>query len=111
MTRSLGPREYEGNQALVALAGIRQLKQTSISVGSSAENTYTVTEVGTRRVVCLHLATNNNDIRFDYNATATSTDMPVIPARYFVVDSEKDDVLHFYNTSGGAITVYLMEVE
>jgi len=109
--RDLSAIQYEAHRAMLALAGVRQIVQASVAPGASAEATYTVIDRRTRRVIVCHLGTGAGDIRFDFNATASSADMPIIPQRYFVVDAEKDDVLHFFNTSAGAITVYLMEID
>lgn len=110
-TRRPSSIEYEGFRAMLALAGVRQLKQSSVAPGAGANSAYTVTEAGTRRVVAIHLGTGAGDIRFNHDAVADATKIPVIPQRYFVVDAEKDDTLNFFNTSGGAITVYVMEID
>lgn len=103
--------QYEAARAMLALAGIREIVQGSVAPGASANAAYTVVDVRTRRVVCVHLGTGAGDIRFRYNVAATATNIPVIPQRYFVVDAEKDDTLNFFNTTGGAITVYVMEID
>lgn len=109
--RSLSAIEFEAARAMLALAGIRQIVQATVAPTTGANAGYTVQDIRTRRVVCLHLGAAAGDIRFNYNATATSAHLPVIPQRYFVVDAEKDDVLNFFNTSAGTITVNLMEID
>ena len=114
MARKLSAMEWEGFRAMLALAGVRQLVQSSVSVGTGAENSYTVANIETRRVIIVHgggATPAFGDIRFEINATAVATDFPIAPQKYFVVDAEKDDDLSFYNTSGGSITVYVMEIE
>lgn len=103
--------EYEAARATLSLAGIRELVQANISATATANTVYTVANISTRRVIVIHLGTGNGDIRFKHDAAAAATSIPVIPARYFVVDAEKDDTLNFWNTTAGAITVYLMEIE
>lgn len=110
MLRPLNPMAWESGRANLSLAGVRYLAQGSVAVGASAEGTYTVVNGSTRRVIVAFAGTFG-DIRFDYNATASATDFPLMPNTHFRVDAAKDGVLHFYNTSGGSITVYLMEIE
>lgn len=124
---------YEQARAILSMAGFRQILQTSIAVNASSENTYTVQDPGTRRVVAVHLSSGNGDIRFNINATATGTTFPVIPTRYFVIDAHGPlykatppsqtgsgggaqitvpaDVLHFFNNAAGSVTVFLAEIE
>ena len=123
MPRRISEASYELAKATLSMAGLRFISQTSISVGSGADGTYTVLSDGCRRVVAIHLGAANGDIRFNLNAAATSAHVPVIPARYFVVDvqsprpatptepAKTGDVLHFFNTSAGALTVYLVETD
>lgn len=120
--RRISQMGWESGKAMLSLAGIRQLKQSSISVNAATDGTYTVTEPATRRVVAIHGGAAFTDIRFNINAAADGTKMPVVAQRYFVVDARAAhsvpgqgtlaaDVLHFYNASAGTLTVYIMEIE
>jgi len=115
MPRRLSPIEYEGHRAMLALAGVRQLVQSSVTVSNGAENSYTVTDPQTRRVICVHpgdaTTPATGDIRINPAATATATAFPLLPQKYFVVDAEKDDDISFYNTTGSSIVVYVMEID
>lgn len=114
--------QWEAGKAMLSLAGIRQLKQTSISVNTVTDGTYTVTEPATRRVVAIHAGAAYGDIRFNINAAASGTSFPVLAQRYFVVDARAAhsvpgqgtlaaDVLHFFNASAGTLVVSIMEIE
>jgi len=113
---------------MLAIAGIRQLIQNNVSAGAGADTTYTVVNENARRVILLHLSAGAGDIRFNINALANANTIPIIPQRYFVVDARgaytipappgqggpiavAADVLHFFNTSGSPVTVYIMEIE
>ena len=123
--RRIAATAQEQGKAILSIAGFRIIPgtQATIAPGAGAEATYTVLNAACRRVVAIHLGTGNGDIRFELNAAATATKIPVIPARYFIVDvlsprpatptepAKVGDVLHFFNTTGGAITVYLVETE
>lgn len=111
MARRPSSIEYEAARAMLAMAGIRILKQANVTVTLGEADTYTVTEAGTRRVVCVHLGTGNGDIRIAHNATPTANSLPLIPASYFSVDAEKDDTIQFFNTTAGDIKVYLAEID
>lgn len=103
--------EFEAARAMLSLAGIRQLLQANISALATANTSYTVADIRTRRVVIIHLGAGNGDIRFNFGAAAASTNIPVPSARFMVVDAEKDQTLQFFNTTAGAITVYFMEID
>jgi hypothetical protein len=121
--RRIAASNYELAKAVIAMAGVRQLVQANISVAGTSDGTYTPVNAATRRVIAIHLGTGNNDIHFNLNAAASSSTVPVIPARYFVIDcygprpatptqpALTADVLHFFNTTGTAITVYLVETD
>src|SRR5258705_377618 len=85
--RRISNADFEGNHALISLAGFRVVKQNSISAGPGAESTYTVQFANCRRVVILHLAVNDADIRYEYQATSDATKMPILPRRYFIVEA------------------------
>src|SRR5713101_5770496 len=119
-TRRTAAIEYEAARAMLSLAGIRQLYQTSLTVNANALNSYVVLRKPTRRVIVLHLSSGNSDITFSYSSTsdpsttntpASSTSMPVLPTRYFVIDAAQNDTINFSNNTGGNITVFLMEIE
>jgi hypothetical protein len=111
MARRLAANEFEGMKALLSLAGVRVINQTTHSATNAANTAYTVTSKRTRRVIIIHLGAGNGDIRFNFGAAATATHLPVIPARYFVVDATLADTLNFWNTTGAPITVNVMEIE
>lgn len=102
--------KHEGVLATVSLAGIRPLVNASVAVGASAEGTYTIANISTKRVVLYHKAADDLDIRVDLNATAVATDFPVASGVYFVMEVEKDDVVHLFNNNASSVTVYLMEI-
>jgi len=110
MPRQLTSIEYEASRAMLSLAGLRLISQSRV-VGAAAgsDNTYTVTDPRTRRVV-LYVDHASNVIRFNVNAAATSTSLPIKNQTYFVVDAKKDDVLHFYDTTGST-PVHFVEVD
>lgn len=101
---------HETYLAQVSLAGIRPIIQDSVSVNATAEGTYTIADIRTHRVVLFHDGSTNTDIRVELNATADNTVMPVVPGAYFVMEVTKGDVVHLYNTTGGAIVVFFMEI-
>lgn len=111
MPRKLTSIEFEAHRATLSLAGIRLISQATVSATPSANTAYTVQNPHTRRVLVIHLSSGNGDIRFNYNAAATSSSLPIIPARYFVVDASKDDTLNFYNTAAAAVTINVAEIE
>ncbi len=123
MPRRISEASFDLAKATLSMAGLRMISQTNISVGAGADGTYTVLNEACRRVVAVHIATGNGDIRFNLNAASDATKVPVIPARYFVVDVQSPrpatpvqpavtgDVLHFFNTTAGAIVVNIVETE
>lgn len=106
------PNNWQWEQALatLSLAGVRFLLQAVHSATNGANTVYTVQDVRTRRVVVLHLNAGNGDLRCAYNEAATATTLPVIPARYFVIDAKKADTLQFWNTTGSTFSVNILEI-
>lgn len=102
--------QWEAALAQLSLAGVRFLLQALHSATTGANTVYTVADSRTRRVVVIHLSTGNGDLRADYNQAATATSLPVIPARYFVIDAKKGDTLQFWNTTGGTFNVNILEI-
>lgn len=102
--------QYEAARAALSTAGIRLIKQAKTAVGAGAEANYTVTEANTRRVMIIFIGTVG-DILFDYNHTAAATDFPLTPGEYLTVDAEKGDSLSFWNTTGGGVDVFTVELE
>ena len=86
MPRRISDASWELAKGMLSIAGLRQVRQANITVTATTDVTYTVQDEQTRRVVAIHLGTGNGDIRFNINAAASATNLPVIPARYFVVD-------------------------
>lgn len=109
LARKPSSAEFEAYRAMLALAGFRQIKQTTITV-TTANTTYTVTEPGTRRVVVIHGAAAYGDIRFNFQAAATSSSIPVLSQRYFTVDAEKDQVLNFIGVPASTV-MNIMEID
>jgi hypothetical protein len=103
--------QHEMQRGILAMAGFRQILQTTLSVGAGVAAGYTVQRANTRRVVYIHNSTGAFDIRVDPTATATATSFPVLPQRYLTIDAKKDDVISFFNTSGGTVVISLMEIE
>ena len=103
--------EHEARLAQLSLAGVRPMEQSVVSVSASAssEQTYTIEDPATRRAIVVHLAANDDDIRFELNSTADSSSFPLLSSVYFGVQVEQGDVLHFFNTSGSPVTIYIME--
>lgn len=114
--------EFEGALAQLAVAGIRQILQATVTAAPGASTPYTIQNTRTRRVLCIHLNSGAGDIRFNYNAAATATSFPVMPQRYFPVDASANgptaanpsggtaDTLNFFNTTGSSVIIYIVEV-
>jgi uncharacterized iron-regulated membrane protein len=102
--------DWAANVAMVSLAGIRILKQATVAPGAGASATYTVTEKDAHRVVAFHGSTAALDIRVHQNGTATASHLPMANGVYMSFEVETDDTVSFFNTTGGAITVYLVEL-
>lgn len=109
--RKLTSIEFEGMRALLSLAGIRPILQATVSATPGANTSYTVQDNRTRRVLIIHLGAGNGDIRFALDGAATANSLPILPARYVVVDAAKDQTLNFWNTTAAAITVNLAELD
>lgn len=114
--RKQGPVGHEANRAIMSMAGIGILVQSSLTVAATTEQTYTVTHPNTRRVCLIHAGAGAFDMRVNIDASADNTKLPILPQRYFVIDAgwqEDGDaqVVHVYNTSGTQIVVYLAEME
>lgn len=106
-----GDLTHESQLAAISMAGMRPEAVDSVSVGASSEETYAMTVVFAKRIVLFHdRANEDTDIRFAINETADSDSFPVAAGTYFVVEMDDNDVLHLFNASAGAITVYLMEI-
>lgn len=108
--RKITNESRDAQQAMIALAGWRVISQTSVNAAPGTNTAYTVADDRTKRVVVLHLAAGNTDIRFAFNTAASSASLPLLPARYIVVDAGKGNTLNFWNTTAAAITVFLVEV-
>jgi hypothetical protein len=110
MPRPLSSIEYEGARAMLSLAGLRLISQSLVTGGAAgSDNTYTVTGPNTRRVV-MYVNHATNVVRFNVNAAATASHLPIKNQTYFVVDAKKNDVLHFFDTTGGT-PVHFVEVD
>lgn len=110
MVRRPTAAHFEGMMAMLKLAAFRVLTMAVHSATASSNTSYTVQNEATRRVVCFFSGTIL-DIHFNHNAAASANTMPLKPADYVTVDAVKGDTVQFYNTTGGAINVYICEVD
>jgi len=113
MPRRKQALHWEGQKANLSQAGWSVIVQGNVAPGASANASYTVTggnTENTRRVVISWPGTEGQ-IRFNYNAAATVTSFALAPAVYTIIDADVGDTLQFFNTSGGVITVTLLEIE
>lgn len=108
--RKLASMDYEAGLATLALAGLRETVQATLSALPAANTAYTVAMKDTRRVMCLHLDAGANSIHYRTNAAAVVTNMPMLGQVYWVADAKLGDTLNFWNTTLGAITVFIMEL-
>ena len=106
---STATNQHEVNRAVLATAGWRPGSQGSAAPATGANAAYTVVDVNTRRVAVCWTGTLL-DIRFELNAAAVATDFPLLPNVHIVFDAKKGETLNFYNTTGGSITVYCLEI-
>lgn len=93
-----------------SIAGWKILKQATVSATNAANTTYTVTEEITKRVAFIVIGTTDGDIRFEHNAAATATDVPLVNAAYVTLEAKKNDTVEFWNTTGSPITVNVVEL-
>lgn len=108
--RKPGDLTHEAHRALLSLAGIRVISQAKVTGGAAgSDNIYTVLSAATRRVV-VYIDHASNVVRFNIGATATANHIPIKNQTYFVVDAEKDQVLHFYDTTGGTL-INIVEID
>lgn len=101
---------HEAGLAAISLAGVRLLVQATIAPGASANASYTVASAATRRVVLFHDSGTNTDLRIEQNAAATATDLPIASGIYFVLEAVKGETVQVYNTTGGTLTVNIVEI-
>ena len=97
------------NQAIRVAAGWNTGPQGSAAPTASANDSYEVTGLNTRWVAVAFTGTFE-DIRFEKNSAATATDFPLLPASHIVFEAVDGDTLNFWNTSGGQISVYCLEL-
>jgi len=102
---------WEASLASIAAAGVRPLVQDSVSALAGVDTTYTIVGGNTKRAVIFAESSADTDIRVNVEAVATVTGFPLIAGAYFVVEADKDDVLHFFNTTASTITVHIMEIK
>jgi len=101
--------QHEVNRATLSMAGWRVVTQDVHSATASSATAYTVQEVNTRRAV-VAFAGSFLDIRLNINTTAAATDFPLMPSHHHVFDVSKDETINIYNTTGGAIDVFILEL-
>ena len=97
------------NQAILSQAGWKTGPQGSAAPTTGANASYEVTGGATRWVAVAWTGTFT-EIRFEKNAAATATDFPLLPDSHIVFEAVDGDTLNFWNTSGGTITVYCIEL-
>lgn len=102
--------DWAANIAQISLSGIRIFRQASVAPANGAQATYTVQDADTRRLIAFHNSTTNLDVRVNQGAAATSSHFPMATGTYFAFEVEKDDTVSFWNASGGALTIFLIEV-
>lgn len=102
--------KWENDMASVSLAGVRPLAVDTASVGAGAADTHTVAHKAAKRVIIFHASGTDTDIRVAVNETADANDFPVASGVYFVVEAKTGETVSVYNTTGGAITVYRLEI-
>ena len=96
---------------MISLGGVRPISaMSSVSPGASAAASYTIVSEACRRCLVLVIGAANGDIRITVNETADANDWPLITDAYYSVQVEKDDTVNVFNTSGGALTVYFLEL-
>jgi len=94
------------------MAGVKEVIQAVHTATAGADTTYTVAGgTRTRRVCFAHLGSGAGDIRWNRGAAATATKFPVFPQTYFVIDAQNGEAIHFWNTTVGDISIYVMELE
>ena len=113
--RKVGSMEFEAGLASLSLAGIKILVQATVTALAGASTGYTVTHKNTRRLLVIHLSGGNADIRVNVGTAATAAHVPVLPARYIPIDAGWDingvaEVVYFWNTTVGNITVNIVEL-
>lgn len=111
--KTVGPLD-DTALAVMALSGVRELRQSTIAPTTGAQAAYTVVDVNCRRVMVFHLGAGTpgaGDIRVRCNATAASTHMPLVPQTYAVFYLQAGETLSCWNTSADTITVNVLEME
>lgn len=101
--------EHESRLANISRAGWRPLVEAAVSVGGNSEATHEITRSEARRVLLL-TTDGKTDLRVDINETATATSLPLLPNEYVILQVEQGDTVHLFNTTGGALTVYIVEL-
>ena len=109
--RNAAAMAWEAWRAMLSLAGWRIIIRAKKSPGAAAEATYTVLNKNCRRVALSSPGTAYGDILVDVNATADADSFPVPLNAHLVVDAGKDDIVHVFNTTAGALDVIFLELE
>lgn len=112
---------FESQRAMLSLAGIRMLSQSLVTGGGAAsDNSYTMVNSNARRVI-IFVNHATNVVRFNMNAAATASHLPILNQRYFIVDARGPyqeangiavaaDVIHFFDTTGST-PVHFLEID
>lgn len=101
--------QHEVNRATLSIAGWRVVLQDVHTATTGTSTAYTVAGRNTRRVVVCFTG-SFLDIRVEVNAAAEATDFPLMPDFHHTFDLSEDETLNFYNTTGGDISVYILEI-
>lgn len=111
MARNKSAMTWEQARAMLSMAGMLDVLQDTHTATANSDTTYTIAGgVNVRRVLITHLGSGAGDIRFRRGAVASASYVPIFPQTHFVVDAEDGEVLHFYNTTAGDITLYIVEL-
>lgn len=109
MPRRKSSLVHEAERAMLSLAGWNIIIQDTVSAGAGANTAHTIESPNCRRVAFLYLSGTTGDIRFNVDAAATASHAPVMVDTWMVVDAAAS--VQFWNTTGGGLTVYILELE
>jgi len=102
---------WENSLANIASAGVRTLvtsKEAALAAATAAA--YTIVRSETKRCLVVHNSTANDDIHVTIGETADGADFPVPAGQVFALEVEKGETVNVFNSSGGALDVYFMEI-
>ena len=107
----MGNQGHEAHGAMISLGGVRPVSaMASIAVGGTTAAAHTVVFAATKRVAVLVIGGSHGDFRITTNETADAVDWPLLKDAYYYCSVGKGDTVNVYNTTGGALTVYFLEL-